>query len=344
MTTAPNIFARALENLENEDLAGLRAALDEAVAAGIDENDPQFGHLRFMAAWIDESTSEDDIEQLLAGAGELLTNALALVDGADVARIVLDVSDALAQVGEFDEAELALRSLAEREDVSPEALGAASMIRAQILLDHQEDPEEALAVLEDAPTVVQQEPGYLSLRALILLDLDRGDEAVELLEQALKRDDAVELRYQLGLALRDLERENEAIEHLLEVRRRDLAEYEIDQSDPVSGDEVEDLRRRVEDVLDTLPEPVIARVASAAIRVERWATEAAIRAGADPRAALAFVGAPGDDGEPRVEAIVVYRDAIVAQINDDEEIFDIITLGLVEEFGRFFDLELIPGV
>ena len=119
---------------------------------------------------------------------------------------------------------------------------------------------------------------------------------------------------------------------------------DIDASKPVDGDEVEDLRRRVEDVLDTLPDAVMAKVASASIRVERWVSESEIRVGVDPRAPLAFVGEPGDDGEGQVDAIIVYRDALVAQIEDDDEIFDIITLGLVEEFGRFFDLELIPGV
>ena len=345
MTTVSTIIARAHEALESEDLERVRATLDEAVAAGVDEDDARLGHLRFMIAWLDESASEDEIEQALAEASGLLDSALELADGSDAARVVLDVADALAQVGEFDDAEHALRSLARRKDVSPEALGAASMIRAQILLDAHEDPDEALAVLDQAPKAIQQEPGFLSLRAATLLELDRGDEAVQQLQQAVASNDEVELRYQLGLALREHDREDEAIEHLLEVRRRELANYEVDPSTAVPDDEVEDLRRRVEDVLDTLPDPVMAKVASAPIRVERWASEAAIREGNDPRAPLSFHGRLAtDDDEGQVDAIVVYRDALVAQIQDDDEIFDIITMGLVEEFGRFFDLELIPGV
>lgn len=344
MTTASTIFARAYEALDNEDLEQLRAALDEAVAAGVDEDDARLGHLRFMVAWLDENTSDDQLEQQLAEAGDLLDSALQLPDGSDAARIVLDITDALGSAREFDDAEHALRRLSEREDVSPEVLGAACIIRAHILLDHHEDPEEALAVLEQAPASIQQEPGFASLHAAVLHELDRGQEAIELLERARTNSDEVELQLQLGLTLRDLGREQEALKQLFEVRRRDLANFEIDPDKPVPNDEVADLRRRVEDVLDTLPDPVMNKVASATIRIERWPSEAAIEAGIDPRAPLAFLGKPGENGEGKVEAIVVYRDTIVAQIEDDDEIFDMITEGLVEEFGRFFDLELIPGV
>ncbi|MFO7561370.1 MAG: tetratricopeptide repeat protein [Enhygromyxa sp.] len=345
MNNPSAIFARAHEALGRDDLDGARAAADEAAAAGVDQDDPRSRHLRFMIAWLDESTGEDELEQQVAGAGDLLEAALALPDAHEAARIVIDVADALASAGEFDDAEHGLRALSEREGVSDEARSAACLIRAQILLEHHEDPEEALAILETAPALLRHDPGYLILRAATLLDLERGDEAIALLRDALAQNDEVELHYQLGLALRDAEREDEALEHLLEVRRRDIADYGVSVDEPILAEEVEDLRRRVEDVLDTLPDPVMARVASATIRVERWTSEAAVRAGADPRASLAFVGEPGDDGaEGRVEAIVVYRDALVAQIDADEEIPDVITLGLVEEFHRFFGLELIPGM
>jgi hypothetical protein len=98
-------------------------------------------------------------------------------------------------------------------------------------------------------------------------------------------------------------------------------------------------------VLETLPDPLITKVAQAPIRVERWVPESAIRAGTDPRAPLAFEGKLSDDDghESRVDAIVVYRDAIVAWIEDDDEILDVIADGLAEEFHRYFNDELIPG-
>jgi tetratricopeptide (TPR) repeat protein len=345
VTNSYAIFARAHEALDRDDLDGVRAAAKQAAAAGVDKDDPRLAHLHFMITWLDESTEEDVLEQLFAGAPELLEAALALEDGNEAARVIIDVTDALTQIGEFDDAEHALRTLSERENVGPEARGAACLIRAQILLEHHEDPEEALAILEAAPAELRHEAGYSILRAATLLDLERNDDAIALLRDAIAHNDDIELHYQLGLALRESGREDEALEHLLEVRRRDIADYGVAVDDPVADDEVEDLRRRVEDVLDTLPDPVMAKVASASIRVERWTTEATIRTGVDPRASLAFVGEPGEDDEDgTVEAIVVYRDALVAQIDSDEEIPDVITLGLVEEFHRFFGLELIPGM
>lgn len=345
MTNPDSLFARAHEALERDDLDGVRAALKQILAAGVDQDDPRARHLSFMIAWLDESTGDDELEQLVADAGELLEAALALPDPHEAARIVIDISDALTQIGEFDDAEHALRALSEREGISDEARGGACLMRAQMLLEHHEDPEEALAILDTAPALLRQDPGYLILRAASLLDGGRGDEAIALLRDAIAQSDEIELHYQLALALREAGRDSEAIEHLLEVRRRDIADYGVSVDEPMPADEVEDLRRRVEDVLDTLPDPVMARVASAPIRVERWASEDAIRAGVDPRSALVFTGQPGDDGaEGRVEAIVVYRDALVAQIDDDDEIPEVITMGLVEEFHRFFALELIPGM
>lgn len=345
MTTS-SIFARGYAALEAEDLDGVRAAIDESLAAGVAAEDPRVGYLRFMSAWLDEDVEAEQLDQMFADAGEVLAAAVQLEDGAEAARISLDLADLLAQAGEFDDAEHALRTLSEREDVGPESLGAACLLQASISLDHHEDPDEALNLLDAAPMVIREDAGYLSLRAATLIELDRGDEAIALLEAAIAHKDEVELRYQLGLALRQVGRDDDAVVHLLEVRRRDLANHDIDASEAVPGDEVEDLRRRVEDVLDTLPDPLMAKVASAPIRIERWVSEDAIRAGADPRTPVMFEGEPAndDDEEGRLDALVVYRDAIVAQIDDDEEIVEVVALGFVEEFDRFFAIELIPGM
>jgi tetratricopeptide (TPR) repeat protein len=343
MTKLVNIFERAYAALEAEDIDGVQAAMAAAVDAGADEDDPRLRYLLFMTGWLDEDLSETELEELFASTNGLLEAAVALEDPTEAARIALDIADILISIGDIDEAEHALRALSERGDLTAETDSEARLLRAQVLLDHQEDPEEALMVLDGVHPSLHEDLGYVSLRAAVLVDLDRGSEGIDLLKQALARTDDTELRYQLGTILRDTEQPG-ALEHLLMVRERDIATHEVDLADLVPTDEAEDLRRHLEDVLDTLPDPVLNRVASAAIRVERWVSEAAVREGCDPRTALAFEGKPAtDDDEGQVDAVVLFRDAIISMIDDDDAIIDVITLSLVEEFDRFFDLELIPG-
>ena len=345
MTTLANIFGRAYAALEAEDIDGVQAAMAAAVEAGADVEDVRLRYLHFMTGWLDEEASESELEELFADTSSLLEDGVKLEDPSEAARVTLDIADILISLGDVDEAEHALRTLCDRGDLSAEAGSEARLLHAQVLLDHQEDPEEALAVLDGVHPSLHEDSGYVSLRAAVLVDLDRVSEGVALLEQALERDDDTELRYQLGIILREAEQHEAALEHLLVVRERDLATHQVDLEDPVPADEAEDLRRHLEDVLDTLPEPVINRLAAAAIRVERWVSKDAVGDGCDPRTALVFEGRPAtDDDDGQVEALVLFRDAIIALIDDDDAIIDVIALSLVEEFDRFFDLELIPGM
>jgi tetratricopeptide (TPR) repeat protein len=344
-TKLSNILARGYAALEAEDLDGVRAAMAAAIDVGVDEDDPRLRYLEFMSIWLDETSPEEELEAVFAGAGDLLDQAGRLPNTAEAARIVLDIADILIDMGDVDEAEHALRSLTERADLEPRAAGEAKLLRAQVLLDAHEDAEEALVLLDEIDPTLHEDGGYLSLRAAVLLELDRDAEAIELLEREVARSGDVELRYQLGMVLRGAGRRDEAIEQLLVVREQDIATHDVDVDARIPPDEVSDLRRQLEDVLDTLPEPVLNRLATASIRVERWPSEEAVRAGCEPRTALAFEGQPaGEDTEGHVDAIVIYRDSIVSQIDVDDQIIDLLALSLVDESDRFFDLELFPGV
>lgn len=345
MTKLASIFGRAYVALEAEDIDGVQVEMVEAVKAGAKDDDARLRYLEFMTGWLDEDASETELEQLFANTDGLLEAAVALEDPSEAARIALDIADILISIGDIDDAEHALRGLSERGDLSSEADSEARLLRAQVLLDHQEDAEEALSVLDGVHASLHEDSGYVSLRAAVLIDLGRPPEGIELLEQAIAREDDIELRYQLGTILRESGNNEGALVHLLAVRERDLATHEVDLDEAVPADEADDLRRHLEDVLDTLPEPVINRVAAAAIRVERWVSEAGVRSGCDPRTTLAFEGRPATDGdEGQVDGLVLFRDAIIALIEDDDAIIDVVALSLVEEFDRFFDLELIPGV
>lgn len=340
-----DIFARGCAALEAEDLEGVRSAIAAVSKVGIDENDPRLGYLEFMASWLDDPSEAGEFDEWVGKAGDLLERAGELRDAAEAARIVLDVADILIELGEVDDAEHALRSLTERADLGPQSDGEARILRAQVLLDYHEDPEEALAILDGVDASMREDVGYLSLRAAVLLDLDRDSEAISLLEREVARTSDVELRYQLGMVLRGAGRHDEALAQLLVVREQDIATHDVDVDARIPADEVSDLRRQLEDVLETLPEPVLERLATASIRVERWPSEAAVRAGCDPRTSLAFEGQPaGEDSDGKVDAIVIYRDSIIAQIDVDDEIVDQLALSLVDETDRFFDLELFPGV
>ena len=346
MTKLEGIYAQGFEALEAGELTGVTASIEAAREAGANTGDARIAYLEFMSVWLDESADEERMDTAFSTAEDILEQGVTLQPPDHAARVVLDIADIMLAFGSVDEAEHALRVLSERTDLSPEAGAEARLLRAQILLDHHEDAEEALVQLDEVDPSLHADTGYISVRAAVLGDLDRLDEAMSLLEQAVAADETdTELHYQLGVMMRAAERFEDALVHLLTVRRQDLITYEVDEAAAVPPDEAQDLQRRLEDVLDTLPDPVIKRLGSAAIRVERWASEAAVKAGCDPRTSLCFEGQPDSDTEDdgHVDAVVIYRDAIIAQIEEDDEIIDALAVGLVEEFDRFFDLELIPG-
>lgn len=342
MSKIAQLFARGTAALEADNLEGLHAAVAET--NNLADDDPRVRYLRFMAKWLDPETEEDELDELFGSLSEIVEGAGRLDDVREAGRIVLDLADVLVDLDEVDEAEHAIRELLEREGLDEQTDAEARLLQAQILMDFHEDVEEALALLDGVAPAMRERLGYVSLRAAVLLDLSREDEALALLHEALAREDHTELHYQLGMVLRQLGRGDDALEHLLTVRKRDLASNDVDVNEPVPDDEAADLGRYLEDVLDTLPEPVMQRIASAAIRVERWPDEAAVRNGVDPRTGLAFEGTPDtDEQDGSVDALVIYRDVIVSQIDSDEEIVSALAMGLVEEVDRFFDLELFPG-
>jgi tetratricopeptide (TPR) repeat protein len=326
------IFEKAFAALEEGESEKASAGLEAAKRAGVAVDDPRYLHLQGLIAW-----AEGDIDE----AAMLLEQAVDA--GPEDPRIYLDAGELLADLDELDGAESVFRRLLERDDLSVETRAEALMLLAQVRLDHMDsDPEEALELLDEVDASLQNDPGYVSLRAAALLNKGDVDPALALLEQAIAREDDVELRYQLGLACRAHGREEQGVAALLAVRAHDLREAGGDSTLPIPSDEIEDLRRRTEDVIDTLPDPILGLVASASIRVQRWIDEAHVRAGVDPRSAIAFEGTPASAegaGDGELLGIVVFRDVLVDQIDDDDDIADALALGLLEELTRFFKLE-----
>lgn len=347
MTTLVEHFDAAITALEAQDIEGAKQARADASKAGTSSDHAALRYLDFMFEWLDgDELDEEQVMDSLGSAEALLDDAVALDEAKLAARIVLDLADILTSVGMVDEAEHALRGLGERSDLDPNDAFEALAARVEIVLDFHEDPEQAGEILAGVAESFRTDPRYISLQASVLMELDKGEEALEMLREAVAAGGDAELRYQLGVMLRAAGKPDEAIDHLLAVRTRDLVVHEVDADAAVGTDQAAELGRMLEEVIDTLPDPVIKRVASAAIRVERWASEAAIRAGADPRGTVHFEGQPDREGaeDGHVDAIVIHYDVVLVQIDDDEDIVEQLALGLVEEFDRFFDLELIPGM
>ena len=101
--------------------------------------------------------------------------------------------------------------------------------------------------------------------------------------------------------------------------------------------ETQELRSRLEDVLEELPDPVLKLVAAAPITVQPRATEEQVAAGVNPRSLLGFLGSPQrDEADAKLEGIVIMRDLLLAEVDDDDEIEGELFEALVEEIQVFF--------
>ncbi len=326
------IFEQAFAALEDEEIEQAKASLEAVKKAGVASDDPRALHLQGLIAWAEGDV--DDAAMLLEQAVEA---------NPDDPRIYLDAGELLADLDELETAEGVFRRLIARDDLTIETAAEGRMLLAQVRLDHFDpDPDEALELLDEVDPSLQSDPGYISLRSAALLQKGEVEQGIALLEQALASEDDIELRYQLGLACRAHGREEQGTAALLIVREHDLRESGGNSPIPIPSEEIEDLRRRTEDVIDTLPDPILALVASSPIRVQRWIDEAHVRAGIDPRSAVAFEGKPASTeaaGDGELAGIVVFRDVLVDQIDDDEDIADALAFGVLEELTRFFKLE-----
>ena len=167
--------------------------------------------------------------------------------------------------------------------------------------------------------------------------------AIEDLRAALKHEpDDGDLHYQLALVLGAAEDPAGAVEAMLRVRELDAAED--GESEPPTYADSQELRSRLEDVFEQLPDPLLRLVANAPITVQPRATEEQVRAGVDPRNVVAFCGTRkvGEE-EAELTGIVIMRDLLPAagdSDDDDDEGGDAVETemfyGLMDELQSFF--------
>lgn len=334
---------RGYVGLDADDFDAVASAIAGAREAGVEPDDVRVRYLEFMTTWLTVTLDEDEAARLYDDALGLLDEGVRLEDARDAARVVLDVAEVVMFAGEPEHAEPALRRLCARDDLEASADGGARLLWAQIALDYDEEPAEALEILDAATATVRSDPDHVGLRAAALVELRRFAPARELLEEALARGDDTDLHHQLGMVLRSLDEHEAGIAHLLEVRARDLETHGIDPDAELDPDEAEDLRHLLEGLLGSLPDRALSCVDSATVRAERWPSEAAVRRGGDPRAAVWFEGEP-DSESGHVDAIVIYGDALTVGAEHEDRVVDVLTLCLSAEFQRVFGFDLPIGL
>jgi tetratricopeptide (TPR) repeat protein len=326
------VVDRGLEALEEGDLQRADTCLEEARGL-LGEGATRVLHLSGMLAW-----AQGDLDRALG----FLMQA---VDGGPTrADVLLDCAEAILLAGEdLDEAATAASAVLALAGASDRERDEARLTLAQVRLE-KDDPEAALELLSEVGPELANHAATFSTRAAAFLAQGRHPEAVAAAEAAVAGDDGdADLQYQLALTYRSAGRQADATRAMGEVLRLDLAEASAEGpiETEVPWAQVQDLRTRLEDVLEDLPDPVLKLVGHVPITVQTRATQAQVAAGADPRDVIVFLGQPAAAGTGGVHAeltgLVIIRDRLLEEIEADDEIESTLFYALMDSIREFFD-------
>jgi tetratricopeptide (TPR) repeat protein len=322
------LIDRGLDAVESEDLEKAERILDEAGnVAG--ENHVRVLHLAGMLAW-----AQGDLEHatgFLQQSADLAPDRL---------EIYLDCAECLFLCDERAEAEANVRAGLALQGLSDLQRSEANLLLAQLRIDD-DDPDEALEVLDEIAEELRTHSAYLSTLGAALLGADRTDESVEVLKRAAASEpDDPEYTYQLGVALDAAGHAEESVQQMLRVLELDIAE--AGGLEEPSAADVDSLRSTLEDVLEDLPDPLLKLVASAPITVQARATPAQVKQGVNPRWAVFFEGTPKRDAaDAKLERIVIAKDVVVDEVDDDDEVPLLLVSVMAERIAEFFDQDIV---
>ncbi len=322
------LIDRGLDAVEAEDFDAAERIVDEAGAlAG--ENHVRVLHLQGMLAW-----TQGDLEH----ATGFLMQAVDLEP--DRLEIYLDCAECLFLCDERSEAEAAVRAGLALQGLSDLQQSEGRLLLSQLRLAD-DDPDEALEVLDEISDDLKDHPAYLSTRAAALSEADRSDEAVPLLERAVEAEpDDAGCVYQLAVAYEETDQPDKAVQRMLDVLRLDTEQ--AGGAEPPSPSDIETLRGLMEDVFEELPDPLLQLVASAPIEVQARATSAQVERGVDPRAAVFFEGTPAaGNKDAKLDRVVLAKDVIIDEVDDDDEIPAMLLFGVAEQIQDFFGKEVV---
>lgn len=322
-----SIVDRGLAAVDDDDLNTAENALEEAARIG-GENHVRVLHLAGMVAW-----AQGRLDQ---AAGYLMQAADAAPEDP---QIYLDCAECLLlHDQDLDEAEAAARAVLRLPGASTASTDQARLLLAQIRLAD-DDTDEALELLAGISEERKDDSAYLSTYGFVLMNSGRAREAADVLRRATEvdpEDPDVHYWYAQALdAVGDIEGSRAEMLRVLELDAEAAAEL-----DPVSAEVAEDLRDQFESVLEEVPDRILKLVSNAPISVQARPTSDQVRAGADPRALVSFIGRPHtDDADARLDSIVLMRDVLLDEIEGDDDIPELLMVGLVDELRRFFRLE-----
>lgn len=320
-----SLVDRGLQAVNEDQLDTADSLLDDARGiAG--ENHVRVLHLAGMLAW-----ARGDLER----ANGYLMQA-ADMDGART-DLLLDCAECLFASDEIDEAEAQVRAALERDDLSREQGDDGRLLLAQIRLAG-DDPDEALEVLGEIDPGLHGHPAFLSTRGAANMAAGKLEDAATDFKAAIELEgEDADLHYQLALVLGangDREGSARAMVKVLE-----LDATEDGPREAPSYAEAQELRTRLEEVLEQLPDPLLKLVASAPITVQGRATREQVEAGIDPRSSVCFQGKPklGEDDDAELTGIVIMRDLLPEEATEDEDALeDELLYGVMEELQTFF--------
>jgi len=320
------LIDRGLAAIDDQELEKASHVLEQAQKlAGPDHT--RVLHLEGLLAW-----ASDDLE----AAADCFRRAVAK----DPSRpeIHLDFAECLFSVEEIEEAEIQVKTVLALEGVSPEQADEARLLLAQLRLAD-EDPDEAFEALEQVAEERKAHPSFLSTRGAVLAAEGRFEEALHDLDRALEFEPHdPDLHYQRGIALEQLGRIEESREAMVRTLELDREDWEdLGEEEEPDADEADELRSRLEETMEELPDPILKLVASAPITVQGRATAQQVREGVNPRSIIAFLGTPQNDGQPGVlKGIAIMRDLLWTEVEDDDEVDGELLYALVEEIQFFF--------
>lgn len=328
-----------LSAVDEGDLEAAQQALD-VVESKLGADHARTLHLRGSIAWAKgdlESAQMDLKRAVLAGP----TDPVVCLDSAELA---------LSEYRDHEGAERTIADLLRTPTLEVDAKDEANFMMARSLSAHEEDAplEKALTHLDAISSENRNDPGCCLLRAEILLDLGRGDDAVRCLEEAVEIEgEEPDLFYLLSIALREEGDSVKAAQHALRCYALDCES--MGPTAPIEDLERQELRGLCEELFEELPDPLLRRVANARIEVVDRLTAAQVKAGADPRACVLFEGQASsqseqenaEKSEPKLDQITLVRDMLIYGLEDDdpEELSDSLLGGLAAELQRFFGLD-----